>query len=233
MIYDPGGFDTMMKKQHYFRSNYANRVYPETDQLWDHTLFESHSFAAIPSLGSLVEGWLLVVPKFFALSVGSLHEDYHQELGQFLDDIVPRVQKKFGPVSIFEHGPAIQSTHIGCGVDYAHLHLVPTDCDLLKSVQKRISQIAWRRVTGLCDTKKAFRVGSPYYFLQQPFGAGQAYLGVGSELPSQLFRRIIADHLGYPERYDWKHFEGIENISATVTALADNIQAELSQLAVP
>ena len=37
----------------------------------DHVLFESENFVVVPTIGSIVPGWLLVVPRSHFMSVGS------------------------------------------------------------------------------------------------------------------------------------------------------------------
>ena len=44
-------------------------------------LYETENFAVIPSLGSIVEGWLLIIPKKHYLSYGYLSsEELYKEL---------------------------------------------------------------------------------------------------------------------------------------------------------
>lgn len=44
-------------------------------QSWDNPVFESRNFVVVPSLGSLVEGWMLLLPKKHLLSMGALPEE--------------------------------------------------------------------------------------------------------------------------------------------------------------
>ena len=41
------------------------------NQIADHVLFESANFVVVPTVGSIIPGWLLVVPRSHFLSVGS------------------------------------------------------------------------------------------------------------------------------------------------------------------
>src|ERR1039458_10394749 len=120
-----------MKNNHHFQTSHAIEAYAASRNLWDTSLFESRNFVAIPTVGALVEGWLLVVPRTPILSFARLSTPLFSELEIFLDEIIPAIQSVYGPVSVFEHGPSCAASVVGCGVDYAHLHLVPVDCDLL------------------------------------------------------------------------------------------------------
>jgi hypothetical protein len=44
-------------------------------------------------------------------------------------------------------------------------------------------------------------------------------------VPSQLFRKVIAEYLGNASAYDWKISAGESQISATVAQLTDLIPA--------
>ena len=37
---------------------------------------------------------------------------------------------------MFEHGPQRLCSTVGCGVDYAHLHIVPTNFDLKTGIHR-------------------------------------------------------------------------------------------------
>src|SRR2546430_8587735 len=50
-----------MEKGHAFRSLHAVEHYSATRQLWDTPIFESELFVVVPTVGALLEGWLLVV----------------------------------------------------------------------------------------------------------------------------------------------------------------------------
>jgi len=50
----------------------ANLNAPTLHRIWDRPLLGSDHFVAIPSLGSLVRGWLLVVPRCHYLNLAKL-----------------------------------------------------------------------------------------------------------------------------------------------------------------
>ena len=221
-----------MNRHHRFGSAYASQAFSASRDLWNTVLFECESFVALPSVGALVEGWLLVVPKSPALSIGTLSLGDRMQLIEFVRSVVPQLEARFGSVAAFEHGPSASNCAIGCGVDYAHLHLVPTDCDLLQEASAKAPGINWQPAHSLLDTAVVSRRGLSYIFLQQPFDSGTAYIGTGDELPSQLFRRVIAEHIGVPHRYDWKINPGVEMIARTVSSLSSNATGRQRELAV-
>jgi ATP adenylyltransferase len=213
---------------HDFCSCFASSEFSSSRALWDTPLFETDDFVAVPSLGSLVPGWLLVVPRRESLCLGQLSSEHRERLGNFVEEIVPILESRFGPVAAFEHGPARRNSAVGCGVNYTHLHLVPTECDLRSQASVLVPQIKWHSCAGIDDTEAFSRRGEQYVYLQQRFGATPAAIGTSPVLPSQLFRRIIAKHVGKSESYDWKQHPQLSTISETVAILSGTRVSEVA-----
>ena len=211
-----------MKIRHSFQTKFATAAYAESRKLWDTPIFESRGFVALPTVGALVEGWLLVVPKTPALSFARISPAQFSELGEFLDEIVPVVESAYGSVSVFEHGPAIANSSVGCGVDYAHLHLVPTRCDLLAGARNIAANIRWDQIGSFDEVQNYAELADGYWFLKQDYRLDLCYLGkceYGNPT-SQLFRRVIANYLGRPSVFDWKNELGESMITSTVENLS-------------
>jgi ATP adenylyltransferase len=211
-----------MNKGHCFQTGHAISVYAASRELWDTPIFESPSFVALPSVGALVEGWLLVVPKANALSFAQLPESLFSELEAFLQEVVSVLEPLYGPVSIFEHGPSAARSTIGCGVDYAHLHLVPTRCDLLLGAKQVADNIQWQQIESFKTIRCQAVPADGYWFAQQTYGTSPCYFGTctNGKPISQLFRRVIANGLDCPSAYDWKSVPGEAIIAATVASLS-------------
>lgn len=206
---------------HRFRTIVAQEAYSPNREFWDTPLFESESFIALPSVGALVPGWLLVVPRNEILSFAQLPARLFWELERFVEGVVFAVQAQFGPVALFEHGASRPTSAVGCGVDYAHLHIVPVAIDLKAGAERIAPHIGWQSVSSIRDIQR-LNSTDEYWLVQQPYGATEAFIGLCSagSSPSQLFRRVIATALGKPAAYDWKQTSGADNIAATVEALA-------------
>jgi diadenosine tetraphosphate (Ap4A) HIT family hydrolase len=213
----------LMKNKHLFQTSRAVEAYSAFRNLWDTPIFESRNFVAVPTVGALVEGWLLIVPRAPVLSFARLPKELFSELEFFLNDVTAAIQSAYGPVSVFEHGPSCAASAVGCGVDYAHLHLVPVDCDLLAGAKQIAPKIQWSRVNSIENIYQYAKNDGGYWFLQQKFGVGECYVGTcPNEKPmSQLFRRVIANHVGRPSDFDWKQYAGEVEIAATVEKLTD------------
>lgn len=189
---------------------------------WDEVLYETKHFAVVPSLGSLVTGWLLIVARPKALSMASLDEVLLAELDELKSLVHDTLRANFGQVAVFEHGPVLTGTEIGCSVDQAHLHLVPTELGLVEGANRLLGRrLEWKPSQGLFEVKAMLSNRRPYLYVEQK----NSCMSVdASELPSQLFRRVLAESLGVPERYDWRQHRCEENIYSTIRQLGPDFK---------
>lgn len=182
---------------------------------WDSVLWETPSFAVLPSLGSLVPGWLLVVPKRRMPNLVELHDNEVEEL----EDLVSVASKKLkmfpGQAQMFEHGGPLGSS-LSCGVDQAHLHIVPLGFNVVE-LSRDDKSISWLPVTGFGDIRSQTSNGTEYLYVST---LGQSLLGFPSVPTSQWFRRLIADRIGVPEEWNYREFPKLEVMEETRARLA-------------
>ncbi len=184
---------------------------------WDTPLFESPNFISVPSLGSLVQGWLLLVPKRHVLSMGTLPDSMHHELNEFKAILCAALTECYGAAVAFEHGPSAENSAAGCGVDHAHLHIVPTTIDLAMKVTPYLpAGVKWTPA-GLRECQEAHRRGLDYLYFEKPNERG--WIATDRALGSQLFRRAIAAELGIPEQYSWREHPQLPNTMETIKVL--------------
>ncbi len=188
-------------------------------------ILESENFLVIPSLGSLVEGWLLIVPKKFYLNFSQLPEPDFQEL----EILFSRLGEYFLPIFqkdqfvVFEHGPTLENSVAGCGVDYAHLHWIPIHFDLLKGVNTFLNlDYIWQVIPSLKGIGDNNLNNEDYLYLRDQKGVH--HLTCQKEIPSQTFRKVIAHYLNTPESFDWKLNFGMENIQSVYDKLKSQEQ---------
>ena len=190
----------------------------DSSEPWDRILFETPNFVVVPTIGSIIPGWLLVVSRHHFLCMGTMGDALMSELRDVRRLATRALVDQFGPVASFEHGPAEPRTSVGCGVDHAHLHLIATDVRLVDGA-RRITQepLSWVPVDGLDATTLYHQRRIPYVYVELP--DGKAWLGTSSNIESQLFRKVIAAASGRTDVFDWKchSFEG--NAHETVRAV--------------
>jgi ATP adenylyltransferase len=187
---------------------------------YNEPLFETHNFIVIPSLGSLVEGWLMIVPKEYYISFGAIrNQTIYKELDHLIENLGQLTKAIYGDFVLFEHGPIVKNSPVGCSIDYAHLHLVPVCVNLIEMSKFFLSkEISWCSVPGIHTTSEYFNKNIPYLFVRDV--DKKNFVGFSEELPSQLFRRTIAKHIGIEEKYDWKRFPFTENIDMTIKSMS-------------
>ena len=173
---------------------------------------------AIPSFGALVEGWLLVVPRRHTVSLADLTIQERVEFCRLVEQAEKLVASNYEHCVMFEHGPARQGRKAGCGVDHAHLHIVPINMMLHKAVttDEDGHDLQWRPAAQPWDAEIDHSVGFDYLFVREADGMG--WVAATPAAPSQLFRRAIAKHLGYAV-WDWKQDFHYEIVSSTYKRL--------------
>lgn len=184
-------------------------------------LYETNHFAVIPSLGAIVEGWLLIIPKQHYLSYGYLQSDeLYNELEEIIDYVGGIVKNIYGDFVVFENGAFCADKLVGCGVDYAHIHIVPTKHNLLDIVEKQFSiKYNWKPISLLKSSSEYVKDNKPYLFYKDQ--QGKSYITTDANIPSQLFRKAIAYTKGVEKEYDWKNNLFLDNIHQTIVRYRD------------
>lgn len=194
----------------------ANLVSDRPRQSWDEPLFDSANFLALPSLGSIVEGWMLIVPKDHFVSMGALPPKLSEEMESLKSRVTTYLTSIYGDICAFEHGPSRIGRQVGCGVDHAHLHVVPVDFDLISASTPFLPPDVQWKDGDIGDCCAAFEQGHDYLYVEQPVGRGR--IAVHDGFGSQIFRKAIAAQAGFPEHFNWRDHPKFENIARTIEA---------------
>jgi ATP adenylyltransferase len=173
--------------------------------------------AVVPTKGMLVPGWLLAVPQEHVLSSASLSEYRQRDLWAVVDWALTALGRQFSPATVFEHGAVVPNSSVGCGVDHAHVHIVPLEFNLAKAAWSHPlgRKLRWRKIENVQSYRWSAR--APYLLLRDP--TGETWLARG-DIPSQFFRRIIAAEIGRPEAFDWRCDDGLPLVEETRRRLA-------------
>jgi diadenosine tetraphosphate (Ap4A) HIT family hydrolase len=102
--------------------NSFSRIYKR--ELESRVLFHSDEFAVIPSLGQIVEGYLLVLPIKHFKALGDLNKPSLDQLATILECVGRILKNHYGSYVLFEHGTRSEGVG-GCGIYHAHLHVTP------------------------------------------------------------------------------------------------------------
>jgi ATP adenylyltransferase len=181
----------------------------QDDCYYNKPIIETQNFVVIVSLGMLVDGWLLIIPKQHILSFAYLRKELFEELESLhkqIIDLLKGVYKK--DVIVFENGSIEENSPIGCTVDYAHMHYVPIDIDLKKELLNNKygrGNTSFNKIKYLSDIPHFInnKPKAHYLFIEDYEGR---HLSSIYYPESQLLRKIIAKHVNMEDQYDWRKF---------------------------
>ncbi|MDK2956243.1 MAG: hypothetical protein PWQ57_1739 [Desulfovibrionales bacterium] len=184
----------------------------------DRPVYSNSRFYAIASIGALLEGWSLVVPKYHFLSMKSCYQDR-----LFIDAVnvmLSRLSQQFGkPVIAFEHGANHNESSTACGTAHAHLHLVPFH----GSLEQRIKD---NRDWTECSFNEIFKEAGSYEYLYyndiskcNEWTKQKGLLHILKSPTSQFFRKILAEACGKIDFADYKIYPFLDVASKTRKAL--------------
>jgi len=193
----------------------------------ERAIFKTDNFFVIPTKGSIgIEGYLLIVSKEHYEGTGDMPDELYPELDSLVGHVQRVLQESYGKSAlVFEHGPRVCGIHGGGCLDHAHLHIVPgVDVtpkwagDMLTRLEQARQFFRIDRVEGFDRIAEIYRRRkSSYLFVESP--AGVRYVSeVNIEIPSQYFRRMIAEQTG-SAHWDWRLHPGDETIRRTVEKL--------------
>lgn len=172
--------------------------------IWNTVLSETSNYLVVPTLGSIVPYWHLVIPRVASIN---MHEHLAARGDFDIREVLAPVleSRAVEQVIWFEHGPRFAGSVVGCGTDYAHLHVILDPPFEFSNFQAKAEEFTspWQAV----ETSKAYRAISPdaeYY----AFGNYQkAFVSqIGVRRASQMFRKIIAELVGKREQWDYRDF---------------------------
>jgi ATP adenylyltransferase len=181
----------------------------------DIDLFRDHSVAVVPSLGSIYPGWLLAIPRQRLLSLRQLRSDERTNFLRLCNRVEKRLSTFSSQVFYLEHGPAAEKSQVGCGVDQAHLHMVPTRHHLLDDVLADDS-VTWSEVDNV-DPWAFIPPEIEYYLISN---LTRSYVGFPLEPCSQYFRKKLAALNGTPDEWDYRKWPYYEHIERTINGFA-------------
>lgn len=166
----------------------------------DRPIYEDDSFYAICSIGGFISGWTLIFPKQHTYNLSEYYSESY--FIDFVEIVKKNIEREYGKCVVFEHGSLVEGL-TSCGVNHAHLHIVPFEDSLEKLVQDD-ENFLWEKAdeNDLCNIGK----NSEYLFCSDSFSK-QNRTGLLTKLPnpqSQYFRKILANFYGIADSYSYK-----------------------------
>jgi diadenosine tetraphosphate (Ap4A) HIT family hydrolase len=176
-------------------------------------VLSTSNFHAFPSIGQLVDGYLLVAPRNHYAAFDEMPRTLWLEFEKIHDYVRSTLSSLYGPCLTYEHG-ARQAG--GCGIYHAHMHFVSFSraVDLVAELKKRF---AWRVLPKLTDICEREERPSSYLFCEAPDSA--RFLFSETDLSSQFMRRLISNALGRDD-WDWRAAGREERLLAAIQRLS-------------
>lgn len=179
---------------------------------------ESQNFFVFPSLGQLVEGYLLICSQEHFLGLSQIHEEHFQELENVKESVRQLLSREYREPIFFEHGCIEETKKAGCCVAHAHLHAIPLETDILPYIQKNFHG---RKINSLYELRQ--QKGSLGYFYYENQRKEQYIFELNERVPSQYLRQVIAAQVGVPENWDWRAFPFRDKVLRTYDRLRGKI----------
>lgn len=187
----------------------------------DVPLFVSDLFVMMPTLGCLVPGWLLIVPRRTMANLSGLNAHERKGLKDLIIAVRPRLDRSGKEIFYFEHGSAPGSP-ASCGVDQAHLHIAPLPFDLVGAAVRQ-EDASWRPTS---DSPHSLNIKQgDYLFVSDAYG--RSMIGTTKSPRSQWFRKLIAAETNQHDLWDYRTNFGSENIEETAKLIGKLAHSDL------
>jgi diadenosine tetraphosphate (Ap4A) HIT family hydrolase len=178
-------------------------------------ILATKNFRVFPSIGQLLEGYLLIAPLSHYKTVDEIPSELLVELVHICGLVRTVLSQIYGTCVCFEHGSR-GPLNGGCGIYHAHLHMtplaeIPDPVDILKL------RFPYTELAHLNEIRKP-SAGLSSYLLYQDSHA-RHYLFDTGPLPSQYMRKLLADALGNQD-WDWRIAGREERLLATIRRLS-------------
>jgi len=178
-------------------------------------LFRSGRLAVIPSLGQIVEGYLLILPSRHCKALGDLTATEVNELTTVSWRVGKVLAEEYGRYVLFEHGTRSEGVG-GCGIYHAHLHAVPLGA-ISDPVEVLKAKFPYEEMADLTEISRR-SAGLPCYLFYQDLDI-RSYLFDTGPLPSQYLRKLLAEAMG-EKVWNWRNAGREERLLATIRRLS-------------
>lgn len=178
---------------------------------------EAGGFVALPTLSPLVAGHVLVLPRRHVPNLAVLSEPLRNDLLACVESVSTRLAERFGPeLYFFEHGVTVAGQ--GCGIDHAHLHVLPLRAGTTAAVDARVEgDFPTRHEGSLVDVLSFVSQRGASSYLLHGQSLEKVKVAVSGAIQSQYMRRLVARMLNLPD-WDWKKLSAQTEFHSTLGA---------------
>ena len=187
-----------------------NCVFCEIDKTkkYNTIIEETDNFLIMPTIGSLVDGYLLIVYKKHLYSISKVPDEIKKEYIGIINKYRKLFKERYGKYPIvFEHGSPDPNGMCTCCLIHAHSHIVNHNYLKEKEILKKEK---FKKINSFNDIK------SDTNYIYYKSDNGTDYVSYDYEPISQLMRIYIAKDLNIEEKYNWRTNPFKENIEKTI-----------------
>jgi diadenosine tetraphosphate (Ap4A) HIT family hydrolase len=189
-------------------------------------LWSNKDFAVIPSLGPLVEGHLLLIPKHHEFSFVNLSKRLLSEAEKLILAIIQFNRQRAHHTLIFEHGAIVQTgcayeirikkAKAGACTDHAHIHIVPSlsASPIIQKIDDIHFHLKKHKLQHLNELHEAVERDFPYIIISSSKMKSWV-LYVIEEVPGQFMRQMVASIVGLKE-WNWYKSPHIDLVQKTI-----------------
>lgn len=190
-----------------FCSRYGDRI--------TRTVLATENVRVFPSIGQLVEGYLLITPTDHYSAIDEMPCRLTKEFDYVYRTVKEAMLDSYGPFLCYEHGSRGPDFG-GCGIYHAHLHVVPVG-GYRDPINELRDRFAYKRIQSFEDIRPETEGLSSYLFYEDV--ESDRYLFFTGSMPSQYMRRLLATTIGDIE-WDWRAAHREARLLRTVKRLS-------------
>lgn len=188
----------------------------------DTPILEDEGFYLMSSVGAMIEGWSLVIPKKHEYSMKGYYSDL--KFYEFINNCIAIVKRAYhvDKVIVFEHGANKFGSKTACGTNHCHIHIVPMLDSILDDITSCLSfqKISFNEVGEFVADSEYLL----YADVIDEIEMSDCYIHILKEPVSQFFRRVIATKLGCPNKYNYRENNNMEISKATFITLQKEVE---------
>lgn len=188
------------------------------DQFDDRVIWSNDDFAIIPTIGCMIEGYVLLITKNHIPSFSGIASDKLDNLKKIVNNITEVLKGVYGNGCVmFEHGSVNQKNCLivgGACEDHAHIHFLPVSVSLSKYAQKKF---AIKQIQDISYLQTFENRNMPYLYFSDP--NSNRYVCDAPWVVSQFFRQVITIDLSLGDIWRWQTFPFVENMKRTYETL--------------
>ncbi len=189
--------------------------YPLTNRI----CIENEHFIVVPSISPIVEGHLLIFPKYHIKNLAEIKPNSLNMFFDIMNKSIEMISSSYDKTFVFEHGVG-QDGYLGCGIDHAHLHIIPLSYKIADKIIKNISDAFPNSISDNLENI-LLNMNKINSYLLYGKDIEEMYCTSSSQIPSQYIRKMITEELnGY--EWDWKKFTGKDKFINTYKTIKDN-----------